>query len=79
MNAVEISVTAEVDVERRLMTGAQVCQLLQISRTTLARMIRDNEIKYVQVRGRKRFDGASLDRLLGTPQEAHETTGGELR
>jgi excisionase family DNA binding protein len=62
-------VSTEMTEARRLLTAAQACEFLQVGRTTLWRMVRDGDIGYISVRGRKRFHaGDLLESLIGDPK-----------
>jgi excisionase family DNA binding protein len=53
------------DTERRMLTVAQACQYLNLSRTTLYRMIKDKEVSPVPLTpGRTLFDRKDLDELI---------------
>ena len=50
--------------QQRLLTNKQACRYLQISPTTLWRLVKRGKLKAVQFAGRARYDIRELDRLI---------------
>ncbi|MBT3379376.1 MAG: helix-turn-helix domain-containing protein [Lentisphaerae bacterium] len=53
---------------QRLLTNKQACEYLQISPTTLWRLVKQRRIKTVNLRGRARYDVQELDRFIRRSQ-----------
>ena len=53
---------------QRLLTNKQACEYLQISPTTLWRLVKQRRIKTVNLRGRARYDVRELDRFIRRSQ-----------
>ena len=53
---------------RRLLTNKQACEYLQISPTTLWRLVKQRRIRTVNLRGRARYDVQELDRFIRRSQ-----------
>jgi len=53
---------------QRLLTNKQACQYLQVSPTTLWRLVKQRRIKTVDLRGRARYDVQELDRFIRRSQ-----------
>lgn len=53
---------------QRLLTNRQACQYLQVSPTTLWRLVKQGRIRTVDLRGRARYDIQELDRFIRRSQ-----------
>jgi len=53
---------------QRLLTNKQACEYLQVSPTTLWRLVKQRRIKTVNLRGRARYDVQELDRFIRRSQ-----------
>ena len=49
---------------QRLLTNRQACEYLQVSATTLWRLVKQGRIRTVILRGRARYDIQELDRFI---------------
>lgn len=46
------------------LTGKDVQELLQISRTTLYRLTKENKLSYKKVRGAKRYKQSDIEKMM---------------
>lgn len=54
----------------KVLTVAEVCDILQVSRTTVYRIIKEKELKAVKVRKTVRVKESDLEEYLSTYKEA---------
>jgi excisionase family DNA binding protein len=55
-----------------LLTVAEVAEVLRVSDETIHRWCRDGRMEFVDVLGRKRFDRAYVESLVGVTDESAE-------
>ena len=55
---------------RKVLTVTEVCDILQVSRTTVYRIIKEKELKAIKVRKTVRVKESDLEEYLSTYKEA---------
>lgn len=60
-----------IDAAALLLTAEQACRVLNVSRPTLYRLMADDTLRSLRVRGRRMFRRADIERFIARPQYPH--------